>query len=185
MLKFYIVEFCRFYILTVLSLGVYGKLRSFTDFRHGVEEILNLSQGAAQSRIAKSISGTVIITEAVTALLTLAGGNFSTIGIGGATLLVIFFTVVIARIIFQKRLIHCNCFGVSVHAITWLDLVRNMIILSACSVFLVITYRHQEYLTIQTSMLNNSILFCLAIILSNYTMNLKELQFLMRRPSIG
>lgn len=181
----YITEFCRFYLLIILSMGVYGKLSSFTNFSHSVEKIFNLSQTTAKKRTAKSISAIVIFAETVIALLILFDGIFATIGMGAAALLITCFTAVIAKIVFQKRLIQCNCFGTSVHTITWLDLVRNFLIFSACGIFLAISYHQPDYSTASSSILSDSILFCLAIVLSIYTMSLKELQFLMRPTSLG
>lgn len=184
MSTFYIAEFCRFYLLIVLSIGVYGKLGSFDNFSDGVEKIFNLSEDFGKKRIAKGISVIVICAEVIAALLIAAGGALSMIGIGAAALLVTCFTIIVVIVLFQKRLIHCNCFGASTRAITWLDVARNIIILCACGIFLTANFYHSFYANAQLPILNNSILFCLAISLANYTANLKELQFLMRQAAL-
>ena len=185
MLKFFIADFCRFYIFIIFSVGVYGKFRSFEVFAQSVETTFGFSETLKQHHLAKYLSCLVILIEALVSVLLLFGGPITGIGMGAAAMLTTLFTVVIIRIVLQKRLVRCHCFGPSSHEITWLDLVRNKLIILVCGTYFVFANANQEASTIQPKILTDIILFGLAIIFFNFTANLRELRFLMRRPSIN
>ena len=129
-------------------------------------------------------SATVILLETVTVFLLLPGGSLAAVGGAVAGILVFCFTIGIATVIFQNRLIRCNCFGASAHPITPLDIVRNIIILSVCGVFLIASQNQPAHLAAPWPLLSGGVLFCTAMTFSIFTMNMNNLRFLMRRASL-
>lgn len=184
MMSPYIAELCRYYVMIIFTLGVCGKLFSLYAFRRSIAEMLGMKQTAGDGPLMLCIALGVIGAEALAATLLFLGGTLSVYGGVIAALLTLCFAMMIAAVIFQKRAVRCNCFGISNEPLTALDLVRNMIVLCVCATFIALFSYQQDHTLEPQPLMRSGVLFCIALVFSLYTISMNQLRFLTRRASL-
>jgi hypothetical protein len=127
----YLSEICRLYVVVVFLAAATGKVFGFREFEKTVKEGMNLPAHAS-----RYISVAVIAVEVLAALLSFVDGNWAKLGVSLALCLSIAFTGFLATMLVQGKSIRCNCFGQSDDSISWLDLIRNGILISLCLFYL-------------------------------------------------
>lgn len=174
-----VAQTCQLFLIVVLVIGVKEKIRSFPVFRQSVEKLVDWTDGIDKGAIALFFSGGIVVLELALIFLMISGGRYLVIGVAGTASLVTIFTILIAIARGQKREVNCNCFGASTDAISILDVVRNIVIISVCGVYLYICNRNMAGALSESTPLRDFALFCLAIAFANYTINLKPIKSLL------
>ncbi|HAA15622.1 MAG TPA: hypothetical protein DCE41_29500 [Cytophagales bacterium] len=127
----YLVEFCRLFIFTVLLFSSLGKGRTFAKFRDDLTESMQVSQG-----LAAAATATLIVVEGVLAIFLLLNNRLTFYAMVGAVMLFAGFTVWITYSVIQDRLVRCNCFGQNEEYVSYLDIIRNGVLLLASGFYL-------------------------------------------------
>ncbi len=127
----YIAAFCRLFIFVVLFLASLGKARTFKKFGDNLATSFKVPQ--AWTKIATVL---IIAIEGVLAMVILMNNRFTYSAMWGALLLFTVFTIFISVTVVQDRLVRCNCFGQNETYISYLDIIRNSVLLLACGLFL-------------------------------------------------
>lgn len=127
----YLSEACRLYILVVLFASAAGKARALGRFAGTLEELIHLP-----ARWSRSAAAAITASEFLVAVALLAGGPPARYGMAAALAMFLAFTAVLIAALVQRRTVSCNCFGASDHPISAWDVVRNLLLLTACSAWL-------------------------------------------------
>jgi hypothetical protein len=127
----YLSEGCRLYILVVLLASAAGKARAIGRFAETLEALVHLP--ARWSRIA---AVAITASELLVALALVDGGAAAHHGMTAALVLFLAFTAVLLVALVRRQTVSCNCFGASDHPISAWDLVRNLLLISACASWL-------------------------------------------------
>lgn len=122
-----LTETCRMYLLFILACSVWGKARSMDAFRMTVGALLGLNG----ERVIKAIAYMVLLGELAAALLLIPGGAFAWAGAMLATCMFAAFTIALAAVLYQGRVVQCHCFGASQYPVSALDLFRNALLIAA------------------------------------------------------
>jgi hypothetical protein len=126
-------EILRYYLLAVLLWGAIGKARAFSDFRETLEFWLHLP--ATKSSL---VAIGVIIVEAVLGVALLGPGTLARPALLAALILLSLFMLLIMLTLLQGRNLRCNCFGNSDGTLSWLDVLRNLTLIAAALVCLLV-----------------------------------------------
>lgn len=121
-------EACRLYILVVLLAAAAGKARALGRFAETLEVLVHLP-----ARWSRSAAAALTAVELLVALSLLAGGAAAALGMAAALGLFLAFTAVLLVALVQRRAVSCNCFGASEQRISAWDLVRNLLLMAACT----------------------------------------------------
>jgi uncharacterized membrane protein YphA (DoxX/SURF4 family) len=140
----WLVETCRLLTAWTLVISAISKLRIPGEFRQLIRDHFPLCAPAAGL-----IAGTVIFLEIAAASLILTGGSTSYAGQAIAVTLFLMFTGVIVRALASENPIACGCFGGRDKPVSMADLVRNLFLLTASVLPLIIPgsvrpLEHQE-----------------------------------------
>ena len=123
----YLAETCRYLILFTMCVAALGKVASYAQFRE------NLHQGFD---IPVSWTGLItlvlIVSEATVVLLLVLEPRLRMLGMILATFMLVAFTLVLVWVLLKDRLVRCNCFGSNNDFIGVSDVVRNLLLISAC-----------------------------------------------------
>jgi hypothetical protein len=123
----YLAEGFRWYVLIALLAAAAGKSLRFTDFRDSLAESFPLlkRRGSLFAAVA------VVLGEWSAALMMLAGGALSRIGLILAFGLFVLLTAIIALVLAKGLSVRCNCFGASQQRISGYDFARNLLFIAA------------------------------------------------------
>ncbi|WP_163994586.1 peroxiredoxin family protein [Pyxidicoccus caerfyrddinensis] len=124
-------EACRLYILVVLVAAAAGKARAIGSFAETLEALVHLP-----ARWSRSAAAAIATSELLVALALVVGGAAAHLGMAAALGLFLAFTAVLLVALIQRRAVNCNCFGAGNHWISAWDLVRNLLLIAACSTWL-------------------------------------------------
>lgn len=127
----YLSAFSRLFIFTVLLFSAIGKGRTFDQFKQ------NLNQSFRVPNKWTTVLTTLIIAvEGLLASVIFLNNQFTYWAMLGALILFTGFTVLISITVIQDRLVRCNCFGQDDEYISYLDIIRNVVLMLACGIFL-------------------------------------------------
>lgn len=124
----YVSEACRLYILVVFFASAAGKMRAIGSFAETLEVLIQL-----RSRWSRYAAVGIAALEFLVALALVAGGAATRLGMFVALALLLAFTAVLLVALVQRQTVSCNCFGVSDRPISAWDLVRNGLLIAACT----------------------------------------------------
>ncbi len=119
----------RLWLAFALAYAAWTKLRGMEAFRGALENLLALTD----ARRGKALARAVVVGEAASAILLGAGGTLALIGAGLAAFMLLAFTLALAVVLHQGRIVHCNCFGTSQFPVSGLDLLRNGCLIGAAA----------------------------------------------------
>ncbi len=123
----YLAECCRWYVLIALLAAAVGKSMRFGSFRSSLDESFPPLAAGGSLLVATSI----LVGEWSAALLMLAGGVLSRAGLMLAFGLFLFLTAVVALVLAKGLSVRCSCFGASRQRISGVDLIRNLLFITA------------------------------------------------------
>ncbi len=126
-------EACRLYILVVLLAASAGKARALGSFAGTLEVLVHLP-----ARWSRCAAAAVAAVEFLVALMLVAGGTAAQLGMASALAMFLAFTAMLLVALIQRRTVSCNCFGASDHPISAWDVVRNLLLIAACAVWLLV-----------------------------------------------
>ncbi len=169
----YLSEACRLYILVVLLASAAGKARALGNFAQSLEALVHLP-----ARWSRNAAAAVTAVEFLVALTLVAGGVAARGGMAAALVLFLAFTAVLLVALVQKQAVSCSCFGAGDHPISGWDLVRNLLLISACVAWLLIG-PSAVTLALGTWLL----LFGAAVLAFLFSTNLHGIASLLRRVS--
>ncbi len=167
----YIIEFCRLFIFVVLLLSSFGKARTFGKFKDNLSNSFKVPKAWTT---AATIS--IIVLEGGLAIIIFMNIELTYMAMLGALILFVLFTLLITVSVIQERLIRCNCFGQNEEYISYLDIIRNIVLLLACGFFL---YGYQP---ISVAKPIQFLLFGLAFIAFLIVTNLKNITTVAQDP---
>ena len=174
-----LAAFSRTFLAIVFLSAFFGKLKNFFSFAESVDEMLQLSN----RRWSRAIACIVIALEASVFVFLLLGGAFEKIGAVLALAMFAVFTLLLSKIVFGRRIVRCHCFGATADVVTWLDLVRNLILISFVTMLL--STPSAGFFPTGISMAQWMALIALSITLFIYISNLSSLSILFRSFSQG
>jgi uncharacterized membrane protein YphA (DoxX/SURF4 family) len=125
MVDTYIAEISRLILFWVMLLGCSGKVRSFSVFNQNISENLNIMLSRA-----KLITVALIVLEAILCVMLLMG-IFTTFAILSTLALLVVFSVWQIYNLIQSNHVNCHCFGESNEPLSYLDLLRNLFLIAA------------------------------------------------------
>ncbi|MFT4925953.1 MAG: hypothetical protein ACI8WB_002048 [Phenylobacterium sp.] len=129
-----ISEMCRLLVFMILLMAAWGKTSHFDTFRQ------NLVEGFKLPVVLSLPSAILLIAvEWLLAALLIIPSSLNLIAMQATLALFVLFTVVIATVLLQDKLVNCNCFGQSNRPISRYDLIRNLLTIAACSMMLQLT----------------------------------------------
>lgn len=167
----YAVEFCRLFIFATLLFSSLGKGFTFGKFKDNLTESL---------RVPKQWTGVVtaliITVEGLLAVAIFMNNDLTYLTMFGALILFVAFTLFISVTVIQDRLVRCNCFGQNEEYISYLDIIRNVVLLLACGYYL---YSYQPVALTKPIQV---LLFGLAFIAYLIITNLKNIATIARDP---
>lgn len=117
----------------LLGVAALGKSFSLASFRTNLHESFRLPL-----RVAMWLAPAIILVEALLAISISAGSGSARPAMAAALVMFFIFTVVLAYRFLQEGLIRCACFGEPERAVSALDLLRNLLILSLMTAWLVL-----------------------------------------------
>lgn len=120
----FVLAFCRWTIGITFVVSAAGKLASMTSFRAAITDFEVLP-----ARWVRPAGTMTVLLELLAALLVLLGGPVLLAGFALACLLLIGFSLLLARSLRRRAAVRCNCFGRTERPITGYDLVRNGILI--------------------------------------------------------
>lgn len=123
----YFAETCRLFVLIALLAAAIGKTANFRRFRDSLDDAFPVLRRDGAMLVAAAI----LIGEWSAALLMLAGGASSRVGLLLASGLFVFLTAVVAMVLAKGLSVRCNCFGASQRRISGYDLARNLLFIAA------------------------------------------------------
>ncbi len=167
----YLMEFCRLFIFTVLLFSSIGKGRTFRTFQKNLTDSFRIPE-----KWTSAITVIIIAVEGLLAIVILMDSTLTYIAMIGALILFAGFTVFISVSVIQDRLVRCNCFGQDEEYLSYLDIIRNISLLIACSFYL---YSYQSTVVGMTIQL---LLFGMAFITYLVITNLKNISTIARDP---
>ena len=130
-MSLYLVEFCRLFIFMILLFSSIGKGRTFSQFRDNLTESFRIP-----GPWATTATTLIIAVEGLLSIGILINTGLTYLAMWGALILFIGFTLFISATVIQDRLVRCNCFGQDEEYISYLDIIRNVVLLLACGFFL-------------------------------------------------
>lgn len=167
----YLSEFCRLFVFAVLLFSTLGKGRAFARFRDDLTESLGITV-----KQATAATLALIVVEGSLAVLLLLNNELTEYAMLGAAMLFLGFTVWISYTVIQDRLVRCNCFGQTEDYISYLDIIRNGILLLASGIYLFSPPAVPIPVTVQ------GLLFGMALSAYLVVTNLKNITLLARNP---
>lgn len=165
-------EICRLLILLTLLLSSYHKLCDWRGFAASLVEDFRVPK---QFGIVSAI--VIIAIEALTALMILSGEPWQIVGLYLAAALFLLLSLVLARVLYHKQRVFCQCFGRSRYPISSLDLLRNGIY------FFVAVFAAIVDAAIALTWLEQAMLFLIALPIFLLTIHLNELQWLLQEQT--
>ena len=129
-----LAEACRLTIVAVLVAASAGKALAIARFAETLEALVRVP-----ARWSRSAAVAVAASELLVALALLSGGAVADGGMVAALALFLAFSAVLLVALAQRRTVSCHCFGTSDHSISIWDLVRNLLLISACTAWLLAT----------------------------------------------
>lgn len=124
----YLVAFCRLVLALVFLASFVGKVRDPRGFARTIAAFAPVGGAPAGTAAA-----TILVGEAITALLLVVGGTWTLAGFVAAGALLVLFTIVLATALVRGLAVPCNCFGTSPVTASHADVWRNVGLL-ACAV---------------------------------------------------
>jgi len=121
----------RYTAAMLLGVAALGKGLSLASFRANLHESFRLPL-----RTAMWLAPAIVTVEATLALSIFAGPGSARPAITAALLMFCLSTAVLAYRFLQEGLIRCACFGEPERAVSALDLIRNLLILSSMAAWL-------------------------------------------------
>lgn len=167
----FLAEISRLFIFCILASATIGKSRSLRTFKQNLTESFWVP--AAWSSPAAIF---IVFLEAVLAVAMLMKNHVSYYATQGALLLFSVFTVVLSVSVIQERRIRCNCFGHTEEFVSHLDIIRNLVIISACIFYL------SHYQPTAVAMPIQPLLFGMAFICYLISTNLNNIAIIARTP---
>lgn len=122
----FVLAFCRWTIVITFVVSATGKLASMTSFQAAIADFEVLP-----TRWVRPAGTVTVALELLAAVLVLLGGQLLPDGFGLACLLLLGFSLLLARSLRRKADVRCNCFGRTERPITRYDLVRNGLLIGA------------------------------------------------------
>ncbi len=165
----YISELSRFFIFFTLLMAALGKSNTFDQFKQNLVESFKVAQ-----RWSGTFAVIIISVEWLLAILILLDGFLANIAMFVAMLLFIIFTLIIAVVLVQDKIISCNCFGQKDSKITAFDLLRNALLITACAYY---SFYQQNDQSLDIT--SYFLLAGLSLILFQITINLRYIGFLL------
>lgn len=167
----YLMEFCRLFIFSILLFSSVGKARTFGKFRDNLTDSFRLPKAWTK------VSTVLIITvEGLLAIALFMNNGFTYIAMLSALILFIGFTLLISVSVIKDRLIRCNCFGQNEEYISYLDIIRNILLLLASGFYV------YSYHPISMAKPIQLLLFGIAIIAYLVVTNLNNIATIARDP---
>ncbi|MDW3190971.1 MAG: MauE/DoxX family redox-associated membrane protein [Cytophagales bacterium] len=171
-MKIYLTEFSRLFIFMVLLFSAIGKGRTFGQFKE------NLSQSfKVPAQWTTALTTLIIMLEGLLAMVIFMNNQFTPLAMLCALILFTGFTILISITVIQDRLVRCNCFGQDDEYISYLDIIRNVVLILACG-FYVIAH---ETILLETPI--QLILLGMAFIAFLVITNLKNIHTISRDPN--
>lgn len=167
----YITEFCRLFIFAILLFSSLGKGRTFEKFKGNLSDSFHVPKSWTTA-----ITLTIIGLEGFLAVIIFINNHLTYYAMIGALIMFIGFTVFITISVVQDRLVRCNCFGQNEEYISYLDIIRNFVILLACGLYL------YQYELIPLSKTIQLFLFGMAFISYLVVTNLKNIATIAQDP---
>lgn len=127
----YLIEFCRLFVFTVLLFASLGKGRTFRKFRENLTDAFRIPKAWITV-----LTVLIIMLEGLLAIIIFLNNELIYSAMLCALITFAGFTLFISITVIQDRLVRCNCFGQSEDYISYLDIIRNVILLLACGFFL-------------------------------------------------
>jgi hypothetical protein len=119
---------CRLYIAVVLAAALLGKAASPSTFRETIAGLPLLPERAA------GVAAFAVIGAEAAILVAVAVAPRA--GIAAAIAMFALFWLVILAALAGRRPMVCNCFGGAGRPVSWLDLVRNGMLIGASTLYL-------------------------------------------------
>lgn len=120
MLNIFVITFCRIVIILVFVISLIGKVTDLSAFHTAITNFKILP-----TQWSKTATWIFLIGEFSVIVLATWGGNLLLAGFGGATFLLIIFSIALGVTLIRRQQIPCNCFGREEKPISPYDLVRN------------------------------------------------------------
>jgi len=164
-LSIYINEILRIFIGLILLSAAWGKTKTFSSFVNSLNDSFGVNE-----KTSTVLALIIIIIELVLATgLLIKFKNVQLLMLINLGLFSLF-TCVIIFLLIKDKAVSCNCFGEEKHPISFLDLMRNFIFITAISVYLFLP-QHSIELSMGTMLL----LFFASIILTVLSINFNKI----------
>jgi len=128
----YLPEACRLYIVVVLVASAVGKARAIGSFAETLEVLVHVPV-----RLSRATGAAISAAELLIALALVSGGTRAHHGMVAALALFLAFTAVLLVGLAQRRAVSCSCFGFRDHPLSAWDVVRNLLLITACATWLI------------------------------------------------
>lgn len=171
----YLSEICRLLIFFVLLFAAWGKTNTFSQFRQNLVESFKIREN-----LSKYVALIIIGSEWLLAAYIIINSIHVNFAMLTALLIFILFTFVIAVALVQDKIISCNCFGRAEQKISVYDLLRNLILIVACSYYLVFQQDLFQPGIQSIDIIPRLLLSGVAFILFQISTNLNEIAILVR-----
>lgn len=168
----YLTEFCRLFIFAILLFSSLGKARTFEKFKGNLSDSFHVPKSWTSA-----LTLTLIGLEGFLAVIIIINNQLTYFAMIGALIMFVGFTVFIIISVVQDRLVRCNCFGQNEEYISYLDIIRNMVLLLACGLYL---YHYQLILLSKPIQL---FIFGMAFIAYLVVTNLKNIATIAQDPT--
>lgn len=128
----FLSEILRYFVGFLLLAAVFGKLRSFAQFRSNLHTSFGVRPG-----LDAVLAPVLIAAELGVAVLVLT--LFSRVGMAAALLMFLAFTALLSYKFFTQSVVKCACFGGKERPVSGYDLLRNLLVCAAIAVYLNLT----------------------------------------------
>jgi hypothetical protein len=130
-LSVFVAGVLRYFVGLLLLAAAVAKLRGFDSFRENL--VASFGIGGTQSRM---LAPAVVLAELATAVLVLGGA--ARVGMWAALLMFCAFTVLLGYKFYTQSVVRCACFGEAERSLSGFDLLRNVLVIVAIGVGLVL-----------------------------------------------